>query len=112
MSLRHHRPPGDDHLASPMKKFSSKPALQSSMKPQREADTLRSKRGGQWHKTSVAYRAAHPICETRGCDYVSVEVHHKKHLADGGDLHDWNNLEALCHDCHIQQHKDDRGNRL
>lgn len=36
-----------------------------------------------------------------------LEGHHIKRLRDGGDLYDPANVETLCRDCHIREHRPD-----
>lgn len=33
-----------------------------------------------------------------------LEIHHKVPISKGGSWYDWNNLEARCRDCHIDEH--------
>lgn len=37
-----------------------------------------------------------------------LECHHRVRLEDGGAEYDQGNLEAVCHTCHIDEHRDDR----
>lgn len=60
------------------------------------------------------YLAAHPLCEKcleQGIIRKSEEVHHKRHLLSSKNLQemkvlatDWENLEALCKECHMAEH--------
>lgn len=53
----------------------------------------------------------HPVCQICG-EKESKEVHHKEPIKElakyniRGDPFDEDNLIALCHDCHIQAHRD------
>ncbi len=62
----------------------------------------------QWKQTSRAYmQSKHYICER--CGQPAVICHHKKWL-NPGNVHNpeialnWDNLEALCMDCHNKEH--------
>lgn len=49
-------------------------------------------------------------CAARGLIVPGEEVHHKKHLTpenitDPAVALNWNNLELLCKDCHISEHR-------
>lgn len=61
-----------------------------------------------WRDTQAAYMASqYYICER--CGSVARIVHHKKHITpqninDPCITLDWNNLEALCMDCHNAEH--------
>ena len=85
-----------------MKSFRPKPALSKN----KHKPKAKRKRDSSWTRTSQAYRKANPICEL--CTQRSaVETHHVIPLSQGGELNDWSNLQALCHDCHRDQHKAD-----
>lgn len=61
-----------------------------------------------WRETQAAYMTArHYICER--CGGVARIVHHKTYIApcNIGNPHvtlTWDNLEALCIDCHNREH--------
>lgn len=61
-----------------------------------------------WKDTQAAYMASqHYICER--CGSVARIVHHKKYITPHNISNpyitlDWNNLEALCMDCHNAEH--------
>lgn len=40
-----------------------------------------------------------------------LEVDHIVPLAEGGSEFDADNLQVLCHKCHIEKHKNDGGNK-
>ena len=84
-----------------MRQFRPKPALQA-----KRVVPVRKSRGGSWSRMSKAYRKAHPICQ-RCNERAATQTHHIKHLADGGELLDWDNLEALCDACHAAEHDGD-----
>ncbi len=78
---------------------------------------------GVWIDCARAYRRAHPLCErclARHEISTAEEVHHKIKLAPG-NINDpdvtlrWDNLEALCGDCHRKEHhkqrREERGQR-
>lgn len=61
-----------------------------------------------WEATRDAYMAAHcHICER--CGRAAKIVHHRRHI-DAGNIDDptvtlsWDNLEALCQECHNREH--------
>lgn len=66
-----------------------------------------------WQKCRDGYlRSVGGLCEQcmkEGRFTPAVIVHHKVHISpvnitDPNVTLDWNNLEALCRDCHAQQH--------
>jgi len=62
--------------------------------------------GRPWKQIRAAYIAAHPLCEECRDDgrlMPAVIVHHKRKLTDGG-TNDWENLQALCSECHSRLH--------
>jgi 5-methylcytosine-specific restriction endonuclease McrA len=69
-----------------------------------------------WKKTQAAYMQAQDyICER--CGEPAKIVHHKKHITPS-NINDtsitlaWDNLEALCQNCHnIEHHRQDRQSR-
>lgn len=65
-----------------------------------------------WKERSVTYRKQHPLCErclAKGIYTPAALVHHKIHI-DENNMNDPfillsdENLEALCHDCHNDEH--------
>ena len=44
-----------------------------------------------------------PKCQLRytGCTLWAVEVDHVVPLFDGGDPWNWDNLQSVCHECHV-----------
>ena len=72
---------------------------------------------GAWIECARAYRkSVGGLCErcaAKGLIVPAEEVHHKVKLApdnlsDPTIALDWNNLEALCKDCHIKAHRKKR----
>lgn len=69
----------------------------------------------RWRKMRKWYLIQHPICEEclkEGRVTVATEVHHKRPIATGEDeaemttlAYDYGNIIALCHDCHVNAHK-------
>jgi 5-methylcytosine-specific restriction protein A len=60
-----------------------------------------------WRKCRDAYMARHPLCEdcaSRGLTVRAREVHHITPIDQGGAPLDPENLQALCHQCHMQIH--------
>lgn len=61
-----------------------------------------------WEQTRAAYLTAQDfICER--CGEPAKIVHHKKYITrdnvnDAGITLSWDNLEALCQDCHNKEH--------
>lgn len=70
----------------------------------------------QWRDLRLAYIQLHPLCELCGEDKVnpSVDVHHKlspfePNIGEAEKqrrLLDWNNLMALCKECHSKIHNE------
>lgn len=62
-----------------------------------------------WEKCRAAFMASkHYVCER--CGKPAVIVHHKQYITDDtednpGITLNWDNLEALCIDCHNKEHK-------
>ena len=62
--------------------------------------------GRAWARIRAAFLTANPLCElckTDGRLMSAQMVHHKVKLTDGG-TNDWNNLQALCNECHSRLH--------
>ena len=60
----------------------------------------------RWRRVRAIYLSRHPLCERckqHGWLRPAVDVHHIKPIADGGDVYDLGNLEALCRTCHSQE---------
>lgn len=60
-----------------------------------------------WRKCRAAYMARHPLCEdcaSRGLTVRAREIHHRTPIDQGGEPLDPHNLQALCHQCHMQIH--------
>ncbi len=61
-----------------------------------------------WERTRAAYLVSQDgICER--CGEPAKVVHHKRHITrdninDVAVTLDWDNLEALCQDCHNKEH--------
>lgn len=58
----------------------------------------------RWRKLRASYIAEHPLCEecwAKGLTVVAIDVHHKRERRDIPELaFDWDNLQALCKQCH------------
>ena len=76
----------------------------------------------RWQKLRRAYLSKHPLCEDcmqRGRVTAATEVHHIEPIewAQGIEAmrkraYDQGNLRALCHECHVNAHKEmGRGGR-
>lgn len=63
---------------------------------------------GKWKRTQSAYMMSQNyICER--CGEIARIVHHKKYITpvnigDPDVTLNWDNLEALCQDCHNKEH--------
>ena len=67
-----------------------------------------------WRKIRSAYLQEHPLCEMclkEGKTTVATEVHHITEISNGDTIEqmqsigfDYNNLMAICEDCHTQLH--------
>ena len=67
-----------------------------------------------WQKLRKTYMAAHPICEVcqlEGIIKPAVEIHHIREISNGTSIeqmqdiaYDYNNLQALCVECHHKIH--------
>ena len=72
-----------------------------------ERDPNSNKRyGGAWKKIRAAFLSANPLCDICKQDgrlTSATLVHHKVKLTGGG-ANDWNNLQALCGECHSRLH--------
>ena len=76
----------------------------------------------KWRKLRDIYMMEHPLCERcleKGITKVAEDCHHKKSpFMDGLSmcerlelLTDYDNLEALCRDCHNDEHRNIRRNK-
>ena len=72
----------------------------------------------KWKRKSIAYRAAHPICEECNKWERTVKselVHHYPELLilldNGLDPYDDRYLQALCHNCHQKHLRQKRGRK-
>ena len=66
--------------------------------------------GGTWKQIRAAFLSANPLCEMcRNEDRLTpaTVAHHKIKLTDGG-TNDWNNMKALCQECHSRLHAKQR----
>ena len=62
--------------------------------------------GRPWKQIRAAFLSANPLCEMCKHDgrlTPATLAHHKMKLAEGGS-NDWNNLAALCSECHSRLH--------
>lgn len=67
----------------------------------------------RWKKCRLAFLTEHPVCER--CERMGIvtpsnHVHHiiyitPDNINDPETVLNWDNLEALCHDCHTREHK-------
>ena len=76
----------------------------------RERDTNRPRRGGRrWRKLRDLKLRTNPICEI--CNTaLSMEVDHIEPLAKAPEREfEWENLQSVCHDCHVAKTAADQG---
>ena len=69
-----------------------------------------------WRKLRLEYLRLNPLCElcnSRGKVTAASEVHHIIPISTGGNInekktlgYDWNNLKALCSECHKAEHQE------
>lgn len=61
-------------------------------------------RDHRWRMIRLEYmRLCNFTCE--GCGAPAVDVHHLMQTANGGELYDFDNLMAVCKDCHNNMHE-------
>ena len=76
----------------------------------------------KWRKLRDVYMMEHPLCQRcleKGITKVAEDCHHKKSPFRNGLsmieryelLLDYDNLEALCRDCHNDEHRNKRHNK-
>lgn len=71
----------------------------------------------EWRKLRETYIKAHPVCEeclNKGRVTPATSVHHKISPFKNGNCNkslflDYNNLEAVCHECHSEIHNKEQG---
>ena len=58
-----------------------------------------------WRKTRLEYlKSVGQTCEGCGDQTTVINVHHLHPTSDGGSLHSFDNLMAVCRDCHQNMH--------
>lgn len=70
-----------------------------------------------WRKLRDTYMKQHPICEEclkSGKITPATDIHHKKSPFRGGEVNymllwDYDNLQALCKECHGRLHAEQQG---
>jgi 5-methylcytosine-specific restriction protein A len=62
-------------------------------------------RGGKWTMVRNLYMRTHPICEDCRGRVADVVHHIVPCVVDPSRMFDFDNLRALCHDCHQQAHR-------
>jgi len=72
--------------------------------------------GARWRRLRKIFLAAHPLCEDPYGIHASysevspsTDVDHIIARKDGG-TDEWNNLQALCHECHSRKTAIENGN--
>ena len=78
-------------------------SLEVSSNKQLEARQVRG--GRRWHALRNRYLCEHPWCEdplrVHTIPVIAEEVHHKVKVSiDVDGCYDWDNLQALCRECH------------
>lgn len=71
----------------------------------------------EWRKLRESYMKQHPVCEeclNKGKITPATSVHHKTSPFKNGNCNkalflDYNNLEAVCHECHAEIHNKEQG---
>lgn len=66
--------------------------------------------GRTWKQIRGAFLSANPLCELCKADgrlTPATLAHHKQKLTDGG-TNDWDNLQALCQECHSRLHAEQK----
>jgi 5-methylcytosine-specific restriction protein A len=71
----------------------------------------------KWRDLRKTYMMEHPLCESclaKGKIVPAEDIHHKKSFIQDGEIkwelgYDYNNLMALCKDCHGQLHQEEKG---
>ena len=66
--------------------------------------------GRTWKQIRAAFLSSNPLCvmcNGNGKFTPATLAHHKIKLTDGG-TNDWNNMMALCHECHSRLHATQR----
>ncbi len=66
----------------------------------------------RWQKTRAAFLSAHPYCNRHEMVGIIVPAEHVHHIVELTEQNiddplvslSWDNLEALCHDCHTREH--------
>jgi 5-methylcytosine-specific restriction protein A len=69
--------------------------------------------GRKWQKRRESVLAANPICvacSAAGRVASATEVDHIVPLQHGGD-DSWDNLQSLCHDCHVDKTNAEMGRK-
>jgi 5-methylcytosine-specific restriction protein A len=69
---------------------------------------------GRWHSFSRTYRKANRLCVMclqEGKTVLSECVDHITPIAQGGDMWDINNMQALCNSHHSQKTKQEQQNK-
>lgn len=70
-------------------------------------------RGRKWMEMRSVWLMQHPLCkycQHKGRISLATEVDHIHPLFKGG-TDDPNNLQSLCHDCHVNKTKEDLNQR-
>jgi 5-methylcytosine-specific restriction protein A len=71
----------------------------------RDPDTNK-RYGRAWKKIRDSFLAANPLCamcKEQGRLSAATVAHHKVKVTEGG-TNDWENMEALCQECHSRHH--------
>lgn len=55
----------------------------------------------EWRRTRAQFLTSNQYCVK--CGAKAEMVDHKQRILDGGDKHNWNNLQAMCNRCHASK---------
>lgn len=55
--------------------------------------------GRRWQRLRIMVLRRFPMCQVQGCPRAAVDVHHREAKRAGG-RDSFENLVALCHECH------------
>jgi 5-methylcytosine-specific restriction endonuclease McrA len=99
--FRHYKPPGIRNRCPDCGRDYDR-------KLSREKRARRTRNSAAWQKARAAARQRDGNRCTNCGSTVSLEVHHIKSLAEGGDEFALSNLRTLCRDCHGSGHRSTR----
>lgn len=77
--------------------------LRQNRRAERRASAARRGYDRKEQRCASIYLRLHPVCEIPGCDRPSTDADHIVRISDGGARLGWENLQALCHECHARK---------